>query len=73
LKSECLERLVFFGEQSLRRAITAFEEHYHRERNHQGLDNKLINPGALVGSTRGEVECRERLGGLLKYYHRPAA
>jgi hypothetical protein len=50
-----------------------FEEHYHRERNHQGLDNKRIDPEALVEGSRGEVEYRERLGGLLKYYYRPAA
>ena len=73
LKSECLGRMIFFGEQSLRNATTQFAEHYHAERNHQGLENKLIEPGPEVGQTAGEVECRERLGGLLNYYHRRAA
>jgi putative transposase len=73
LKSECLSRMIFFGEQSLRNATTQFVEHYHAERNHQGLENKLIKPGPEVGQTAGEVECRERLGGLLNYYHRRAA
>jgi len=73
LKAECLECLIFFGEHSLRQAILAFGEHYHRERNHQGLDNKLIDPDEMVGHTRGEVQCRQRLGGLLKYYYRSAA
>ncbi len=72
LKAECLECLIFFGEQSLRQAIFAFGEHYHRERNHQGLDNKLIDADEMVGHISGEVECRQRLGGLLKYYYRSA-
>jgi hypothetical protein len=65
--------MIFFGEKSLRRAVTAFLEHYHAERNHQGLDNQLIEPGSEVGQGAGKIECRERLGGLLKYYHRNAA
>ncbi len=65
--------MVFFGEKSLRRAVTAFLEHDHAERNHQGLENELIQPGDEVGVTAGEIECRERLGGLLKYFHRDAA
>ena len=65
--------LIFFGEQSLRRAITEFLAHYHQERNHQGLDNRLIDPEAGVGQVVGQIECRERLGGMLKYYYREAA
>jgi hypothetical protein len=65
--------MIFFGETSLRRAITCYLEHFHRERNHQGLGNRIIEPGQEVGLTRGQVECRERLGGLLKYYQRVAA
>ena len=45
---------------------------YHRERNHQGLENNLIEPE--FGSVEeGEVNCRERLGGFLRYYDRDAA
>jgi transposase InsO family protein len=73
LKSECLNRMIFFGEKSLRNATIQFVEHYHTERNHQGLDNKIILPTPEVGRTDGEIECRERLGGLLNYYHRRAA
>jgi len=73
LKSESLERMIFFGEKSLRRTVTAFLEHYHSERNHQGLDNELIEPGEEVGAVAGKIECRERLGGLLRYYYRDAA
>jgi hypothetical protein len=54
------------GEQSLRQAIFSFAEHYRRERNHQGLNNRLITPEAMIGHCDGEVQCRERLGGLLK-------
>ncbi|MEZ6044229.1 MAG: hypothetical protein R3C11_01315 [Planctomycetaceae bacterium] len=47
--------------------------HYDAERNHQGLDNLLIDPGEEVAGVVGEIECRERLGGLLKYYYRDDA
>ena len=73
IKSECLDRMIFFGEQSLRRAVSEFISHYHGERNHQGLDNGLIEADDYVGSRHGSVRCRERLGGLLNYYHREAA
>ena len=73
LKNECLSRMIFFGEGSLRRAVTAYLEHYHTERNHQGLGNRLINPGKEVGQSEGDIQCREHLGGMLKYYYRDAA
>jgi hypothetical protein len=73
LKSECLERMIFFGEQSLRNAVNEFVVHYRTERNHQGLENEIIDPGAEVGSSTGDAECRERLGGMLRYYYRKAA
>ncbi|MCA9088356.1 MAG: integrase core domain-containing protein [Planctomycetaceae bacterium] len=72
LKSECLDRMVFFGEAALRRALAAYVAHYHAERNHQGLDNQLIEPGEEVGQMAGTIHCRDRLGGLLRYYHRAA-
>jgi putative transposase len=73
LKSECVDRMIFFSETQLRKALREFELHYHEERNHQGLDNLLIDPGEETGNTTGTIECRERLGGLLRYYHRRAA
>ncbi len=68
LKTECVDRMIFFGEASRRKALREFETHYHEERNHQGLDNLLIDPGDEVGNTTGAIECRERLGGLLRYF-----
>ena len=75
VKEECLSRLILFGEASLSRALTMFTEHFHGERNHQGKENVLLFPAAdqRVGSTDGNVRCKERLGGLLKYYYRDAA
>jgi len=73
MKSECLERMVFFGERSLRRALAEFVAHYHGERNHQGLGDNLIEPDENVGSTSGKVTRRDRLGGMLRYYYRDAA
>ena len=65
--------MIFFGERSLRRAVTQYLAHYHAERNHQGLDNQLIDPSENVGDGNGAVQCRERLGGMLRYYYRQAA
>ena len=73
LKTEALSRIIFFGEKSLRRAVTSYLQHYHAERNHQGLGNQIIEPGDEVGSIAGQVECRDRLGGMLRYYYRDAA
>jgi len=73
LRGECLDRMIFFGEKSLRNAVREYLAHYHAERNHQGLENRLIEPGPEVGQTAGTIECRERLGGMLKYYYRKAA
>ncbi len=69
----CLSRMIFFGEHSLRTAIDEFVQHYHQERNHQGLDNRLIDPSENVGLDNGPIACRQRLGGLLQYYYRQAA
>ena len=70
VKSECLSKLILFGERSLRRAVDEYLEHYHRERNHPGKDNLLLFPSAeaLHPARRRAVRCRERLGGLLKHY-----
>jgi len=65
--------MILVGEASLRRALCEFTAHYHHERNHQGLGNRLIVPLAEPLNRDGRIACRERLGGLLKYYHRRAA
>src|SRR6266446_6122654 len=73
IKEDCLERMILFGEQSLRNAIRDFSAHYHGERNHQGLDDRLITPDKTIGVIEGTVRRRQRLGGMLKYYYRDAA
>jgi putative transposase len=74
VKSECLSKLILFGEASLRHVLAEYVEHYHRERNHQGKGNVLLFPSpAEQGPKSSPVVCRERLGGLLKYYYREAA
>jgi len=71
IKEECLGRIIPLGERHFRRAIAEFVEHYHRERNHQGLDNRLI-AGTPATDVAGRVRQRSRLGGLLNYYERAA-
>src|SRR5215471_17490632 len=73
IKESCLERMIFFGEGSLRKAIHEFVAHYHTERNHQGLGNRLIIPDDSHAGNGGTILCRERLGGMLNYYYRQAA
>jgi putative transposase len=75
VKAECLNQLILFGEASLRRALKNFCAHYHVERNHQGKENRLLfhQAGSVDCARSGNVRCRERLGGLLNYYHREAA
>jgi putative transposase len=73
IKEECLERIIFFGEKTVQNAVTEFLAHYHQERNHQGLNNQLLQPRNEVGSRTGDVTCRERLGGMLHYYYRQKA
>jgi transposase InsO family protein len=73
IKEEVLEQMVMLGECALYYAIQQYLTHYHMERNHQGLDNRLIAPEGAVGCQTGHVLRREHLGGLLSYYHREAA
>jgi putative transposase len=75
VKEECLSKLILFGERSLQRAIAEFIQHYHFERNHQGKNNVLLfaSNNDLRSKESARVQCRERLGGLLKYYHSRAA
>ena len=61
---------------STRIGKTGFREyaaHYHRERNHQGIDNQLIEPADRPASTISAIECVQRLGGMLRFYHRVVA
>ena len=74
VKEECLSRLILFGEKALQHALTEYGTHYHHERNHQGKGNVLLFPEvSQVTECKGRRQCRERLGGLLKYYTRDAA
>ena len=71
IKSECLDRMVLLGERHLRRAIASYVEHYHLERCHQGIGNRLIEGVPELAS--GPVARLERLGGILSHYYRKAA
>jgi len=73
IKESCLDNMILFGESALREAVFQFVEHYHQERNHQGLENKIIRPEFAEFPGEGSVHRRKRLGGLLNYYYRTAA
>jgi len=74
VKEECLARVILFGEAALSRTLHEYVEHYHYERNHQGKGNIRLFPAVSRGTEHaGPIQCRERLGGLLKYYEREAA
>ena len=73
IKEECLDRMILFGEASLRRALKEYVVHYHIERNRQGVGNRLLEPLARVSLNDETIQCRERLGGMLNFYYREAA
>jgi transposase InsO family protein len=71
VKTECINRMIFFGTRSLQRAIDEYCAHFHQDRPHQDLGDELITP-APGGIADGEIIKSERLGGLLRSYHRAA-
>jgi transposase InsO family protein len=73
IKSECLAEIIPLGERHLRKAVKQYTEHYHLERNHQGLENRLIEELPGVVDMDSAVVRHERLGGVLNYYERRAA
>ena len=73
IKAECLSRMIFFGQASLQHALRQFMMHYHAERNHQGLENRIPQPATVTAVSLHPVQRRQRLGGMLSYYHRAAA
>lgn len=73
IKEECLDQMIFVGQASLHRAVREFAVHYHGERNHQGLGNRLIQPGPTASPPVELVQCRQRLGGILNFYHQSVA
>ena len=72
IKSECLDKMILFGDASLRRALREYCAHYLAERPHQGIGNELIESDPTP-RTSGEIVETERLGGLLRSYRRAAA
>jgi transposase InsO family protein len=72
IKYECLNRMIFIGQASLRCAVAGYLGHYHGKRNHQGLDNGPLRvvPNSVRGV--GMVRRKQGLGGLLNFYCRKA-
>ncbi len=74
VKEEALSRFIFFGENSLRHVLKEYLAHYHTERPHQGKGNVILFPSTRPAErNEGQIQCRERLGGLLKFYEKQAA
>ncbi len=75
LQMECLDHFIVFGEQHMDHLVQEFVTHYHEERPHQGKENNLLIPDDVPTAgilSISSVNCRERLGGVLKHYHRQA-
>ena len=72
IKEECLSKLLLFGEDGLKKALSEYVQHYHQERNHQGLENRLLFPEVQL-STKRPIERKQRMGGLLNFYYGCAA
>ncbi len=75
VKTELLSKMILFGESSLRHCLENYVNHFHAERNHQGKGNVILFPAPedRIGEMAGDIQTRERLGGLLKFYYRDAA
>ena len=73
IKSECLSQIIPLGEHHLRHVVKEYTQHYHVERNHQGIDNRLIEKPQGEVDMNSAVVRHERLGGVLNYYERRAA
>ena len=73
VKEVCLCKVILIGERSLRRALNEYVQHYHSERNHYGKGNVLLFPWGANTRRDGPAQCRERMGGLMRYYHQEAA
>jgi hypothetical protein len=65
--------MIFFGPASLQHAVRQFMAHYHTERNHQGLENRLPQPDPSLPYPITLINADSALGGMLSYYHRAAA
>ena len=72
VKSECLSKVLLFGEDALRRALSEYVQRYHTERSHQGMGSQILFPASQLPS-QGPIACKQRLGGVLKFYCRKAA
>ena len=75
VKEECPSKMILFGERALRHCLEEYVVHFHTERNHQGKGNVILFPAPVdrIGELSSEIRTRERLGGLLRFYHREAA
>jgi putative transposase len=75
IQVECLDHFLVFGEKHFDYLVREYVEHYHAERPHQGLDNRVVigEPPPALPDSNNEIKCRHRLGGLLKHYYRSAA
>ena len=75
VKDELLSKMILFGESSLRHCLENYVSHFHAERNHQGKGNVILfsAPEDRIGERAGDIQTRERVGGLLKFYYREAA
>jgi len=50
VKTECLDRLILFGQGHLERALQEYVAHHHTERPHQGIGNELIAAPPTTGA-----------------------
>jgi transposase InsO family protein len=71
VRDDCLSKVIPLGEKHLRELLREYGAHYHAERNHQGLANRLVEPSN--DNATGRIVRRKRIGGMLNFYHRAAA
>ena len=72
VRRECLSRLVALSDRHLRHVVREFIRHYNAERNHQGVENRLLQP-EIAANGSGPIQRRTRIGGILSFYYREVA
>ena len=73
IRRECLDNVVVLNQRHLRRVLTAYFEHYHRWRCHQGLEMDCPEPRPVQPLVQGAVVEIAEAGGMYRHYERLAA
>jgi transposase InsO family protein len=73
IRRQCLDHVIVFNEDHLRRILTEYFRYYHRWRTHRSLDMDAPDVRPVQGREGGPVVQMPEVGGLHHHYERRAA